>query len=53
MKVLGGVFIYRCIAAAHVAAGEAEPKMDPGVPQFEALLTAAGAGVYVSNHSEM
>jgi hypothetical protein len=53
MKVLSGVLIDRCIAAAHVAAGEAEPEMDPYVAHFEALLAASRAGPYVPNPSEM
>jgi hypothetical protein len=53
MKVLGGMLVLRGVTAAYVAASEAQPKMHPGVAQFEALLTAAGAGAYVPNHSEM
>jgi hypothetical protein len=53
MKVLRGVLVLRCIAAADVAASEAQPKMHPGVAQFEALLTAAVSGANVPNHSEM
>jgi hypothetical protein len=53
MEVLPGVLVLRCIAAPDVAAGEAQAKVDPSIAQFEALLTAAGAGEYVPNHSEM
>jgi hypothetical protein len=49
MKVLRGVLVLRCIAAADVAAGEAQPKMDPHVAQLETLLATPGAGAYVPN----
>ena len=38
MKVLGGVFVLRGIAAAHVPAGEAKPQVDPGVANFDAIF---------------
>src|SRR4051812_14312282 len=34
--------VLRRVAAAHVAAGQAEPEMDPGVAHLQALLAAAG-----------
>src|SRR5262249_9346627 len=42
VEVLGGVLVLRRIAAADVAAGEAEPEVDPAVPHLEALLATVG-----------
>jgi len=39
VKMLGGVFVFGRIAAAHVTTNQAQTKMDPAVPRFEAFLT--------------
>jgi hypothetical protein len=38
MEMLGRVPILRIVAATDVSAGPAEPQVDPGIAQFEALL---------------
>jgi hypothetical protein len=40
MKVFGGVFVFGRVAAADVAALQAETKVNPIVAHFQALLTA-------------
>jgi hypothetical protein len=45
VEVLGGVFVFGGVAAANVAAGEAETEMDPGVAHFEAFFAAFGFGL--------
>src|SRR5665213_2466740 len=42
MKMFGGVFVLRRIAAAHVSAVHAEAKMNPLVARLEALFTTVG-----------
>src|SRR3982751_4124822 len=42
VEVLRRMAVLRRVAAAHVAAGQAEPEMDPGVAHLQALLAAAG-----------
>jgi hypothetical protein len=42
MKMLGGMFVFRRIATAHVAADETKAEVDPGVAHFQALLAAFG-----------
>src|SRR4029077_305955 len=44
MEVLGGVLVLRRVAAADVAAGEAEPEVDPGVAHLQALLATPSVG---------
>jgi hypothetical protein len=34
MKMLGGVFVFRRIAAAHMAALQTQAQMNPSVPHF-------------------
>jgi hypothetical protein len=46
MKMFRGVLVFRAIAAAHVAAAQAEPQMDPSVSHFEAFLAAITAGLH-------
>jgi hypothetical protein len=41
--MLGGVFVFRVIAASHMAAGLTQPQMDPGVAHLQAFLTAVSA----------
>src|SRR5271166_149428 len=38
MKVFGGVLVLGGIAAADVAAFQAEPQMDPSVPDFDTIF---------------
>jgi hypothetical protein len=45
MKMFGGVFVFGGIAAADVAALEAQAQVDPGVAHFQALFAAAGVGL--------
>src|SRR5579864_7020893 len=52
-KVLGGVSVLRVVAAADVAAREAEAEMDPGVAHLQALLAAIAAGGNILNLIEM
>lgn len=40
LKMFGGVFVLRVVAAADVAAGETETKMNPGVSHLETFFTA-------------
>jgi hypothetical protein len=47
VKVFGGVFVLRRIAAADVAAGEAQAQVDPGVAHLQTFLAAFGLGLYV------
>jgi len=42
MKMLGGVLVFGGIAAADVAAFEAQAQVDPRVAHFQALFAAAG-----------
>lgn len=44
MEVLGGVFVLGGVAAADVAALEANPQVNPGVAGLQALLAALGIG---------
>jgi hypothetical protein len=47
LKMLGGVFILRAVAAAYVAATQAEAQLNPGIAQLKACLTAFGAGIHI------
>jgi hypothetical protein len=40
VEMLGGMLIFGGIAAAHVAAEEAEAEMYPGIAHFQALFAA-------------
>jgi hypothetical protein len=51
--MLGGVFVFRIIAAADVPADQAQPQMDPGIAHLEAFFAALAAGMNVSNFAEM
>ena len=42
VKMLGGMFVLRGIAATHVAAFKAKSQMDPGVAHFQTLFAALG-----------
>ena len=43
VKMFGGVFVLRRVTAPHVAARQAEPEMDPGIADLQAVFTAGGA----------
>jgi hypothetical protein len=43
MKVLGGVLVFRRVAAADVAADKAEAEVDPAVARLEAILATVRA----------
>jgi hypothetical protein len=53
VKVLGGVFVLGRIAAADVAATQAQAKMDPSIAHLQALFAAVRVGLYVFNLIEM
>jgi len=53
MEMLGGMLVFRRIAAAHVAAGAAKAQMDPRVAHFEAFLAALGSRLDVAHLIEM
>jgi hypothetical protein len=53
VKVLGGVFVLRRIAAADVAAGEAQAQVDPGVAHLQTFFAAFGLRFYVVNLVEV
>jgi hypothetical protein len=44
VKVPGRVFVFRIVAAAYIAADQADAQMDPAVPDFQAVSTAVRAG---------
>jgi hypothetical protein len=47
MKVFGGVSIFRRIAAADVAAAQAQAQVDPGVAHLQTFFAAFGVRFYV------
>jgi hypothetical protein len=47
------MFVLRRIAAAHMAAKEAFPQMDPGVANLEAFLAALAAGFDLPDFSQV
>jgi hypothetical protein len=49
VEMLGRVPVLGLIAAAHVAAGQAESKVDPGVSRLQALLASLGVRSDVSD----
>src|SRR5215471_8504103 len=49
VEVLCRMAILGRIAAAHVAAGQAEAKVDPAIAHAQALFAAVGVGLYVVN----
>ncbi len=53
MKMLGGMLVLRAVTATHMAAGEAEAKMNPFIPGFHAFLAPVGARSDGSNLVEM
>jgi hypothetical protein len=40
VEVLGGVFVFRRIAASHLAANHTQTEMHPAIAHFEAFLAA-------------
>lgn len=44
VKMLGGVFVFRRIAAAYMPAREAKPQMHPRVAHLQAFFAAFAAG---------
>jgi hypothetical protein len=53
MEVLGRMLVLGRIAAAHLAAGQAQAQMNPGVANLEALLASAFIGVFDFDLIEM
>lgn len=53
MEMPGRVLILRVVTAAHMATGEAEAQVDPGVTDLQAILAAVGTGGDVSYLVEM
>jgi hypothetical protein len=51
--MLGGVFVLRGIAAAHVAVGHAQAQMHPAITEIQAFLAAGGVRADVANRIEM
>jgi hypothetical protein len=44
VKMLGGMFVLRGIAAAHVSAFQAKPQVHPGVAHLQTFFAAIPAG---------
>jgi hypothetical protein len=53
MKMFGGVLVLGRVAAADVAAFEAQAQVDPGVSHFQALFAAAGVRLDGANLRKM
>lgn len=53
VEMLGGVLVFGGVAAANVAASEAETQVDPGIAHFEALFAAFGFWFYIFDLIEM
>jgi hypothetical protein len=53
VKMLGRMFVGRGIAASDMAAGTAEPEMNPAAPHLQTFLAAARAGFHFVNAIEM
>ena len=53
VEVLCGVFVFRGIAAADMAALEAQAQMHPVVSDFQAVFTAVDFGFDVANGIEV
>ena len=49
VEVFGRVLVFRGITAADVATGFAQPKVDPGIATFKALLTPVRVRLHVLN----
>src|SRR5262249_52274307 len=53
MEVLGGVFVLRLAAAADMAAGTADTKVQPHVARLQTFLAAQRAGRHFANGGKM
>ena len=53
MKVLGRMFMKRRIAASHMPALQAHPKMNPGAAYLQALLTTLRRRLHLPNLIQM
>jgi hypothetical protein len=53
MVMAGGMLVLGIIAAANIAAGQTDPKVDPFVPDLQAVLAALGAGDYLLDLCEV
>jgi hypothetical protein len=53
MEMLGGVLVLGGVAAADVAAFEAEAQVDPSVTHFQAFLATVRMRFYGANQTEM
>jgi len=53
LEMPGSVFVLGVVTAAHVAAGQAQAQMHPGIPNPQAVLTAVGAGCDVLNELDV
>jgi hypothetical protein len=53
LKMLGGVFILRAVAAAYVAATQTKAQLNPRITQLQAFLTAFGAGIHIFDLTHM
>src|SRR5579884_2525738 len=49
VEMLGRVLVFGRIAAAHMTADHAQPQVDPGVADFQALLAPAGMRVHIAD----
>jgi hypothetical protein len=45
MKMLGGVLVFRRVAASHVTAGETEPQVYPAISHLDAFLADVDLGL--------
>ena len=43
VEMPGGVLILRIVTAAHMSTGETEVQVDPGISNFQTVLTSIGA----------
>src|SRR5208282_4277245 len=53
VEVLRRMLVLRGVAAAHIAAGQAESQMNPSVAQFEAFGASGALRLHVSNLAHM
>src|SRR5579872_5634930 len=53
VKVFGGVFVLRRIAATDVAAGKAQAQVNPGVAHLQTFFATFGMRFYVVNLVEV
>src|SRR4030081_346867 len=52
-KMFGGVSVWRLIAAPDMAAGAADPQVQPGVAQFQAFFAPGSTRNNVTNFHQM